>query len=212
MPLSAAQTAVEKVKPRFDQNGDGQHRQHRPGEVQLCGCDNGLHAVLQQGEGHHQNQKPYAQRTQILHPAMAEGMLRIHGLAGHAGGDQRHDAARRVGQVVGRIRQNGQRAAEKADQKFACGQKQIDQNAHAGAQRAVGSTDFSVFRVFIILYKTANQPGRHLHSSTAAPGRGFLSIIPWFSCTGYAFFKKGFEGIFQKRVRRHAAALPAHKV
>jgi len=111
-------------------------------------------------------------RAVLIHAmeyAVAEGMLRIHGLTGHAGGDQRHNAARRVGQVVGRVRQNGHRAAEKPDQKFAGRQKQVDQNAHAGAQRAIGGADFSVFRIFIILHKTADQPCRHFSFLHCAP-------------------------------------------
>ena len=35
------------------------------------------------------------------HGSMAEGVLLVHGLAGQARGDERHDAAGGVGQVVG---------------------------------------------------------------------------------------------------------------
>ena len=166
---SPAQTAIEEIQPCLHRNGNTQHRQYRPRYAQRRGREDGLHALLQEGKGHHEDQQSHAQRAQILHPAVAEGMLRIHGLTGHAGGDQRHNAARRVGQVVVRVRQNGHRAAEKPDQKFAGRQKQVDQNAHAGAQRAIGGADFSVFRIFIILHKTANQPCRHFSFLHCAP-------------------------------------------
>lgn len=45
----------------------------------------------------------------------------------------------------------------------------LSQNAHAGAQRAIGGADFSVFRIFIILHKTADQPCRHFSFLHCAP-------------------------------------------
>ena len=165
-----AQTAVEEVQPRLrpametaSTASTGQER------LSAAGARMASTPSFKRVKAITRISSPYAQRAQILHPAVAEGMLRIHGLTGHAGGDQRHNAARRVGQVVGRVRQNGHRAAEKPDQKFAGRQKQVDQNAHAGAQRAIGGADFSVFRVFIILYKTADQPCRHFSFLHCAP-------------------------------------------
>jgi hypothetical protein len=50
---------------------------------------------------------------------VAEGVLLIDGLAGQTGGDERHDAAGGVGQVVGGIGHDGQRPAQKPHEKFA---------------------------------------------------------------------------------------------
>ena len=128
---------VEEVQPDLHQNAEDQQEQRYPAEGRAHGMQDAVHAGEQQLHTHEQDQHAHPQRAQVFHAAVAEGMLPVHGLLRQADGNQRNNAAPRVGEVVGRVRRHRHGAGERAHQEFHHGQKHVHRDAHHRAQCAV---------------------------------------------------------------------------
>ena len=135
---------------QFD--GDGQHeRQRRDGrELRGRGREDLLHAGFRQFEADEKDHHRYAEPRDVLDARVAVRVLLIGGFCREAEAQKRHNAGRRVGEVVQAVGHDGDAARHKARQKFGTAQKQVADDAHRTREVAVRSAHTRVGHVIFI--------------------------------------------------------------
>ena len=94
--------------------------------------DGGAHQL----KAHHQDQKGNSQRGDIFNSAVAKWVFVIRRTIGGLEAEKRHGRGARVGEVVDRVRRDGDAVGERADQKFCNGQQKVAGNPHRAAENA----------------------------------------------------------------------------
>ena len=137
IPLLAQPVVVEKHIQLHRDGGAEDHKDQRPGVHRLRTQDL-LNGGFAQFQAHQQDEHRHRQARDVLHPPVAEGVLRIRLLSRQLKAHQRHEGGTGVRQVVEGVRRDGDGPGQGARQELPGKQQHIQADAHDPAEDAVG--------------------------------------------------------------------------
>ena len=126
------------------------HRRQQPHSHRLRVQDLGQGAFAQL-KAHGDDQGRQQQPCQVLHPAMAEGVVQVRLLPCDGKAQQGDHRGPGVRQVVEGVRHNGHRAGEQTGKIFPCEQQDVEENAVHGAEGAVSPAHPCIGHIFAVL-------------------------------------------------------------
>ena len=123
-----------------------------------------------------QDHRRHGQPRQVFDPVVAEGVPFVGGLRREAEADQRHDGAGRVGEVVDRIRRDGDAAGQRTEQEFPDKQQHVAHDAHDPGQPSICFAHRGVFGILRVADQPPHQKFRHRFMSSVGLAMDFCSI------------------------------------
>ncbi len=127
---------------------------------------------------HQQDDHGDHQPGDILQPPVAEGVVLVRGLGGQLEAQQGDHGGTGVGEVVYRVGGDGDGAAENSGQELSCEEEEVQADAHAAAQNAVGPADRRGGDIFGILDEMPGKETDHGTPQQLPPDSGGGYFFP----------------------------------
>ena len=135
------QPAVIGGHVQLHPDGDAQDGNHQRAGVHRRRVQDLVQGGPAQLVTHQQDQQRHRQAGQVLHPPVAERVLRVRLLARQAEAHQRHEGAAGVGEVIEGVGGDGDGAGEGARQEFSQEQQDVQPDPHRAAEDAVAPAE-----------------------------------------------------------------------
>ena len=158
--------AVVAVHIKLGADGDKQNRDRQRAALHRLGVKDRAHRVTQQLKAHQQNNERDDKPRDVLDPPVAEGMLGVRLLPREAKAQKRHDGRPRVGQVVERIRCDGDRARQRAGEQLEREEQEVDDDTHRAAEHAISAAHLRRADILIVANQVLGEKSDHVPSLT----------------------------------------------
>ena len=146
-----ADLPIKNGQPQLDGDRADQHGDRHGREGNRRRRDQLSDAAAEQLDADGQDQHRHREPGEVFIPRVSERMIRIGRTRRHPEAEQADDAGCRVGQVIHRVRRDGNAAAERADRKL-CGKEQkVADDADCAGKAAVGVADVRRCKIVPVL-------------------------------------------------------------